>query len=94
MDEEEQGVSKCHKGSLCSDILIPRRHTLDLFTQPPPIIRHQLGILDSLLAPILMQPTNMIHALIEEPQFISDTLFDKHAAGVLLNNGFLVLQFD
>jgi hypothetical protein len=38
-----------------------------------------------------MQSTNVILALLEEEKLIADAFADEDAAGVLLNNGFLVL---
>ena len=66
---------------------------LDLLTQPPPIIRLQLGILDTLLAPILMCTTDMVLTLLEVDKFVSDAFFDEDAAGVLVDNGLFVLRF-
>ena len=73
--------------------LICGRHTLDLLTERSPIIRLQLRVLDALLAPLLVQPGDVILALLEEKELITDAFPDEDAAGVLLDNGFFVLQY-
>jgi hypothetical protein len=70
---------------------ICRRHTLHLLTQRPPIIRLQLRVLDTLLTPFLMQPGDMVLALLKVRQLVADALLDEDAAGVLLDDRFLVL---
>lgn len=66
--------------------LLPRRHPLDLVTQAAPIVRLQFGVLDSFLAPVLVQPADMVLALLEVDEFVADALLDEHAPGVLLHN--------
>jgi hypothetical protein len=74
-----------------SSPLLSNRHTLHLLGQGAPIIRLQLSILDTFLRPFLMQSTNVILALLEEEKFIADAFADEDAAGMLLDNGLLVL---
>jgi hypothetical protein len=38
-----------------------------------------------------VQSTNVVLALLEEEQFVTDAFLDEDAAGVLLDDGFLVL---
>jgi len=38
-----------------------------------------------------MQSTNVVLRLLEEEQFVADAFLDEDAAGVLLDDGFLVL---
>lgn len=66
--------------------LLPRRHPLDLITESTPIVRLQFRVLDSFLAPVLVQPTDMVLALLEVDEFISDALLDEHAPRMLLHN--------
>lgn len=80
--------SHFHKDRCC---LLRLRHALHLFTQRPPIIRLQLRILDTFLRPLLVQSTNMVLRLLEEEQFVADAFLDEDAAGVLLDDRFLVL---
>lgn len=72
--------------------LLSSRHTLHLFTQGAPIVCLQLGILDAFLGPFLVQTTNVVLRFLEEEQLVADAFADEDAAGVLLDNGFLVLM--
>jgi hypothetical protein len=72
--------------------LLSRRHTLHLFTKRAPVIRLEFSILDSFLRPLLMETTNVILGFLEEEEFVTDAFADEDAAGVLLDNGFLVLD--
>lgn len=69
------------------------RHPLDLIAQRSPVVCLQLRVLDSLLAPVLMQPANVILALTEVFQFFLQTLPDEHSPSVLLHNRLFVLYF-
>lgn len=71
--------------------LICGRHALDLLTERSPIVGLQLRILDALLAPLLVQPRDVVLALLEEKKLITDALLDENAAGMLLHDGFFVL---
>lgn len=72
-------------------LLLSHRHALHFLTQRPPIVSLQLGVLDPFLRPLLMQSGHMILALLEESEFVADAFCDEDAAGMLLDNGFLVL---
>lgn len=72
--------------------LLPRRHPLDLVTQSTPIVCLQFRVLNSFLAPVLVQPADMVLALLEVDEFIADALLDEHAPRVLLHNRLLVLH--
>lgn len=72
-------------------ILVRSWHTLHLLTQRPPVIRLQFCILDALLAPLLVQSRDVVLALLEEEQFVTDAFLDEDAASVLLDNRFLIL---
>ena len=73
--------------------LVAQRHALHLLAQRPPIIGLKLGVLDAFLTPILMQPTDMVLARLEEKKLVPDTLFDEDSSRVLLDDRFLVLCF-
>lgn len=70
---------------------IPQWHPLHLVTQRPPVVRLQLGVFDAFLTPVLVQPADVILALLEVDQFVSHALPDEHPAGMLLHDGFFVL---
>lgn len=72
--------------------LICGRHALDLLTERSPIVRLQLRVLDALLAPLLVQPGDVVLALLEEQELVTNTLFDEDAAGMLLHDRLLVLR--
>jgi hypothetical protein len=72
--------------------LVSKGHTLHLLAQSPPVVGLKLGILDSLLTPVLVQSTDMILRLLEELKLVADAFFDKDSTGMLLDNGLLVLK--
>lgn len=82
---------RCRRKLNCTRLL-PRRHTLDLVTQSTPIVRLQFRVLDPFLAPVLVKPADMVLALLEVDEFISDALLDEHAPRVLLHDRFFVLR--
>jgi hypothetical protein len=69
-----------------------RRHPLNLVAQATPVVRLQLGVLDPLLAPVLMQTADVILALLEMDEFVADALRNEDTPGMLLDNGFFVLK--
>lgn len=68
-----------------------RRHPLNFVAQATPVVRLKFGVLDTLLAPVLMQTADVILALLEVDEFIMDAFFDEDAPSMLLHNGFFVL---
>lgn len=68
-----------------------RRHSLNFVAQATPVVRLKFRILDTLLAPVLVQTADMILALLEVDEFVTDAFFDKDAPSMLLHNGFFVL---
>lgn len=72
--------------------LLAQRHSLDLFAKRPPVVRLELRILDTLLAPVLMQLAGVILRVLEVEQLVADALLDEDAAGVLLHDRLLVLH--
>ncbi len=66
--------------------LLANWHALNLLAERTPILRLQLSIFDSFLAPVLMQPTDMMLGRLEDVQLVSDTLLDEHSTCVLLHN--------
>lgn len=76
---------------LQSPRLVPSGHPFYLVTEPSPIVRLQLGILDQLLAPVLMQSANVVLALLEIRNFIPDALLDENSPCMLLYDRLLVL---
>lgn len=70
---------------------LARRHPLNFVTQATPIVRLQFGVLDTLLAPVLMQPADVILASLEVNEFVADAFCDEDAPSMLLHNGFFVL---
>lgn len=72
--------------------LVSHRHVFDFVTQCSPVVGLQFCILDSLLCPVLMQSTDMILRLLEKGELVANTLLDKDAAGVLVNNRLLILS--
>ena len=46
-------------------LLLPRWHAFNFVAQLPPIIGLQLGVLDTLLTPVLVQVADMILTLLE-----------------------------
>jgi hypothetical protein len=68
-----------------------RRHPLNFIAQATPVFRLQFGIFDTLLAPILMQAADVILALLEVDQFVTDAFRDEDTPSMLLHNGFFVL---
>lgn len=68
------------------------RHAFDLITQTTPVLRLQLGIFHPLLAPVLVQPTDVILALLEVKKLVANTLLDKYSTGMLLHDRLLVLH--
>lgn len=74
--------------------LLPGRHALDFITELSPVISLEFRIFDPLLAPVLVEATDVILALLEMAELISDTLLDENAACMLLYNGLFVLQGD
>jgi hypothetical protein len=69
-----------------------RRHSLNFITQATPVVRLQLGVFDTLLAPVLVQPADMVLALLEMDKFIANAFLDEDAPRMLLHNGFFVLR--
>ncbi len=69
----------------------PKRHVLDFLAQRPPIIRLQLRIFDSLLAPVLVQPAHEILRLLEKYELVPNTFFDENAPSVLVYDGLFIL---
>ena len=57
-----------------------------------PVIRLKFRIFYTLLRPILVPSADVILSLLEEDQFISNTLFDKNTAGMLSNDRLFVLE--
>ena len=72
-------------------LLLPKRHRLHLIRQTPPIVRMQLGVLDQLLAPVLVQATDVVLGALEESELMQETFLDEDAASVLGDNGLFVL---
>lgn len=72
--------------------LYARRHPLDFVTQATPVVRLQFGVLDPLLAPVLVQTADVVLALLEVNKFVSNAFLDKDTPGMLLNNGCLILK--
>lgn len=70
---------------------VSQRHPFHLVSQRPPIVSLQLGILDPLLTPVLMQPADVILGLLEIDQLVADALFDEYPARMLLHNRLFVL---
>lgn len=71
--------------------LISKRHTIDLLRQASPIIRLELGILHTLLCPVLIPTWYMILWLLEKYKFVANTFFYEDAASVLSYYWFFVL---
>lgn len=71
--------------------LQPRRHPLNFIAQATPVVRLQFRVLHTLLAPILMQAADVILALLEVDEFVTDAFRDKDTPSMLLYNGFFVL---
>lgn len=69
-----------------------RRHSLNFIAQATPVVRLQLGVFDTLLAPVLVQPADMVLALLEMDEFIANAFLDEDAPRMLLHNGFFVLR--
>jgi len=79
------------EGNSCTTYLITQRHALNFFAKSSPVVGLKFGILDPLLSPVLMQPRDLILAVLEEEQLISDALPNKNATGMLVDNALLVL---
>lgn len=82
----------CRSRYNLSILLFSSRHCLDFFAQRTPVFGLQLGILHPLLAPVLMQPADVILAHLEIQQLVTDTFLDKHAPRMLLDDRLFVLQ--
>lgn len=67
------------------------RHPLNFIAQATPVLRLQFRVLDTLLAPVLMQAADMILALLEVNEFITNAFRDEDTPSMLLHNGFFVL---
>lgn len=72
--------------------LLARGHTFNLLTQGPPVLRLKLGVLHALLAPLLMQSTNVILALLEVQKLVTNALLDEDTPRMLLDDALLVLS--
>lgn len=72
--------------------LLADRHAFDLFGQGPPVLRLEFGVLDPFLAPILMQPTDVVLRGLEEVELVPDALLDEDAPRVLGHDGLLILE--
>lgn len=72
--------------------LLSSRHRLNLLAQRTPVVGLQFRVFNPLLAPVLMQPADMILAHMEVQQLIADTFLDEHTPGMLLDYRLLVLQ--
>lgn len=70
---------------------LPRRHSVDFLAERTPVIRLQLRVLDALLAPVLMEPADVVLAGLEEDELVPDTLLDEYSTRMLLHDRFLVL---
>ena len=57
-----------------------------------PVVGLQLGILYTLLCPVLVPPTDVVLRLLEKDKLISNALFDKHTTSMLSDDGFFVLE--
>lgn len=72
-------------------VSIPKRHSIDFFAQSSPVVRQQLRVLDALLAPILVQTTDVILATLKEENFVTDAFLDEDRPSMLGDNRLLVL---
>jgi len=68
-----------------------QRHPLDLFAQRSPVFSLEFGIFHPLLAPVLVESTDMVLALLEVEKLVTNALLDENSSCVLLNNAFFVL---
>ena len=76
-----------------SQLLFSKRHVLYLFTQGSPITSLQLCVLDSFLAPVLVQFANVVLRLLEVNELVADAFLDKHASRMLIDYRLFVLQW-
>lgn len=63
-----------------------RRHPLNFIAQATPVLRLQFGVLDALLAPVLMQAADVILALLEVNEFVTNAFCDEDTPSMLLYN--------
>ena len=60
LTETRASLPRTRRQRSTPDGSITRGHLLKLFAQRFPVLRLQLGVLDSFLAPILMKPTDVM----------------------------------
>ena len=67
-------------------ILFSHRHVLNLFAKCSPVVGLQFRVFDALLAPILMQFTDVVLGLLEKDEFVTNALLYEHPTRMLVNN--------
>lgn len=70
---------------------VPQRHPLDLLPERAPVVRGELGVLDALLAPVLVRARDVEERVLEVKQLVADALADEDAPCVLRHDGLLIL---
>ena len=83
---------KPYRQQLKTPTLVAQRHAFHAVDQSPPAISLELGVLDSLLRPLLVCPRDAPDHALEEDDLVSHALFDEHTARVLVDDRLLVLQ--
>lgn len=94
MERVREDKKRKKSNKLCNQTAsLPRGHAVDFLAQRPPVVRLQLRILDSLLAPVLMQMADMVLAGLEIDELVPDAFLDEHPERMLLHDRFLILQY-
>jgi hypothetical protein len=72
--------------------LFPSWHAFYFLAESSPVICLQFRVLDPLQAPVLVQTANVVLAVLEDDELVTDALLDENTSCVLLYNRFLVLE--
>lgn len=71
---------------------VAERHAFNSIHHSPKVIGLKLGVLDTLLCPVLVQSCNTADRRLEENQLVPHALLYENATSVLVDDGLLVLR--
>lgn len=72
-------------------ISIAQRHSIQLLVEGSPVLCRELGILDTLLAPLLVCAADVVLRVLEVHNLIANALLYENSSSMLVDNRLLVL---
>ena len=72
--------------------LVPERHAFQVIQQTAPVVGEHLGILDSLLRPVLIPPRYIVLRVLEVGKLVAEAFLDEDRSVVLVDNRLLILH--